>query len=161
MTRPNKPLAARSGAVSAAAGMSWMALVAATTFGAGEFDFVRAEISGDDPVGDDGTPLRLIVQAYDSGAVGDGNVPSPDARPHASLQRAITAEELKKGVSVELVNVRGGAAKSDAVVVAWIERGLPDLEFDALRARPMPGAFVGTGTREAPTATEPVRLRLA
>jgi hypothetical protein len=76
--------------------------------------------------------------------------PQAFAHPLASVQRAISAEELEKGVAVDIVQL-GESASEDAVarggerrprvVVAWIERGAPDLDFDALQARPAPDAF--------------------
>ena len=148
-TQPGKKRnVATSAAVSAATGMSWMALVAATTFGTGELDCIRAEISSDDaPGAEDDESLRLIVQSYEAGSV-DAQGPSKYARPLGSIQRAITPEELKKGVSVDLVNVRRDESGEAPVVVAWIERGEPTLELDARRARPDPGRFLSSGEAE-------------
>ena len=57
-------------------------------------------------------PLRLIVQAYAS------------RRPIGSVQRSVTHAELQQGVSVEVPHL---AAQVAPRVVAWVERGTPDL----------------------------------
>lgn len=128
---------------SAAAGASWMALVAATTVGLATVQRVRAEVSVD--AGAFPTELsdeyRLIVQSYSAGSLVDG-VPVAHARPLASTQRSVTAEELSRGVAVDVVDV-GERADDSAVIVAWIESGAPNLEFDGRRARPARGAPIG------------------
>jgi hypothetical protein len=43
-------------------------------------------------------------------------------------------------------------------VVAWIEAGKPDLEFDGRSASPLPGSLVGRARR--PRAGELVQIRL-
>ena len=128
---------------SATAG-SWMALLAATTLGdvAGT---VHAEVraSGVSPDG----AYRLVVQSYDAR---HGAVPGPDARPVGSTQRAVTADELRQGVHVDLLELRASEANSTTpVVVAWIEAGQPDLEFDGRTARPAPGSMYGVAKRGA------------
>jgi hypothetical protein len=119
----------------------------------GQLDRVRAEISGDpSPLAEaDGEAYRLIVQSYDSKSVGADHRPAPHARPRASTQRAITVEELRNGVEVDVVQVGGDTAAS-SIVVAWIERGAPDLELDALTARPAPDAFYGSGAQVTESA---------
>lgn len=134
-------------AASVAAGASWMALVAATTLGIGQFARVRAEIStghgvsaGDESDG----ALRLIVQSYAPESVGADRLPAAFARPLGSAQRAVTADELRRGVSVDVVQLDADAQEGRApVVVAWVESGPPDLEFDALQARPAENSFYG------------------
>lgn len=64
------------------------------------------------------------------------------ARPLASAQRSVTPEELARGVAVDVVDV-GEAANDSAVIVAWLERGSADLDFDARRARPSRDAYIG------------------
>lgn len=128
---------------SAAAG-SWMALLAATTLGdvAGT---VHAEVRADG-LSSRGA-YRLVVQSYDARG---GVVPGPDARPVGSTQRAVTADELREGVHVDLLELRAGEAPSTApVVVAWIEAGEPNLEFDGRTARPAPGSVYGVAKRGA------------
>ncbi|HZU82107.1 MAG TPA: hypothetical protein VE987_04285 [Polyangiaceae bacterium] len=129
----------------AAAG-SWIALLAATTLGDAA-DTLSAEVHAD---GLSEGAFRLIVQSYDAS---DGQVPGRDARPIGSVQRAVTADELKRGVHVDLVELRERAgATSGAVsplVVAWIEPGAPDLEFDGRTSRPAPGSVYGVVKRDA------------
>src|SRR4029453_9408840 len=123
---PDPP--SRSPGASAKAGASWLALVAATSLGVGYFGCVRAEITAEPGIGTDGADggYRLIVQSYAATSVGADQRPEAFARPLGSTQRAITAEELEKGVAVDIVQM-GDAATEAAVVVAWIERGAPDL----------------------------------
>lgn len=126
-----------------------MALVAATTVGLAELQRVRAEVTvgqGDLPA-EAPDEYRLVVQSYAAANVVDG-VPQHGARPLASAQRSVTAEELSRGISVDVLGVGtsngGSAVAEDAVIVAWVERGAPNLEFDGRRARPSPGAITGT-----------------
>ncbi|HEY4014031.1 MAG TPA: hypothetical protein VGM06_11885 [Polyangiaceae bacterium] len=128
---------------SATAG-SWMALLAATTLGdvAGT---VHAEVRADGlaPRG----AYRLVVQSYDARY---GTVPGPDERPVGSVQRAVTADELREGVHVDLLELRAGEAPTASpVIVAWIEAGQPDLEFDGRTARPARGSVYGVAKRGA------------
>jgi len=128
---------------SAAAG-SWIALVAATMLGDAA-DALRAEVRADDLTG--AGLYRLVVQSYDAHR---GHVPGRDSRPVGSVQRAVTAEELRNGVHVSLLEMRDGAgsgSSSDPVVLAWIEAGGPDLEFDGRVARPPPGSVYGMAKR--------------
>ncbi len=117
--------------------VSWLALLAATTLGAGELDQVWAHVSG----GVSGENLRLVVQTFASAAIDASGRVSPRARPLGSMQRAVTADELSRGVSVSVVQVRAGG--DTAVVMAWVEPGDPNLELDALTARPLAAAHVG------------------
>ncbi len=123
----------------AAAG-SWLALLAATTLGDAA-DTLRAEVKAAGLAGA-GT-YRLVVQSYD--ATGH------DARPVGSVQRAVSAEELRHGVNVNLVGLRQAAQLQEQaqspMVVAWIEAGEPDLEFDGRKARPSPGSVYGVVKR--------------
>jgi hypothetical protein len=137
----------------AATSASWMALLAATTIGLGNIQRVRAEVSANiQSIGEAGIDgYRLIVQSYPRASLAQGDLPGARVRPLGSAQRAITLEELAHGVSVDVVGV-GEALDEDAVVVAWVERGKPDLEFDALRARPTDGAVYGTGDAQAASA---------
>jgi hypothetical protein len=122
---------------------SWLALLAATTIGAGA-DTLRAEIKADG-LRDD-APYRLIVQTYDGARTA---LPAAYARPVGSAQRAVTAAELRAGVKVNLVELRkaAGASGDKPVVVAWVEAGEPNLEFDGRTARPRPGSVYGTARR--------------
>jgi len=124
-----------------AAAASWTALVAAT-LGFSSVNLVRAEIASSQ-IGTSGA-YRLVVQSYAPESLAADERPGTFARPLSSMQRAVTAEELERGIAVDLVQI--DAAAGSAVVVAWVEPGEPDLEFDALRARPSPGAHYGTGS---------------
>jgi hypothetical protein len=152
--QPKRARGATGMVATAAVGASWMALVAATTLGLGPVGRVRAEISSDQSVlSDDGDAegMRLIVQSYAAESVGADHMPGEFARPLGSIQRAITADELRRGLAVDVVQVGADADfhPDGAVVVAWIERGHPDLEFDALQARPSVDAFYGASSRAA------------
>jgi hypothetical protein len=132
-----------------------MALLAATTLGVEGANTVRAEVRADEELGDS-RDYRLVVQSFDDGA---GHRPSPRARPVGSFQRSVTAAELRSGVKISLVELRQGArGQNDGAVVAWIEAGKPDLEFDGRTARPLPGSMVGLA-RKAQGAS-PVQIRL-
>lgn len=146
--------AAGKAAVSVATGASWMALVAATTLGLGQVGRVRAEISADQLRVDDADAYRLIVQSYAPEAVGADHLPGEHARPLGSIQRAITAEELERGIAVDVVQIGNDAEPIEAapIVVAWIERGQPDLDFDGLEARPRLDAFYGVSRSPLVTA---------
>lgn len=136
--------AARRGTRSAAAG-SWLALLAVTTLGDGA-DTLHAEVRAD---GLREGAYRLVVQSYDAS---DGKVPGRHARPVGSAQRAVTADELRSGVHVNLLELRESAAETASerpVVVAWIEAGEPNLEFDGRNARPRPGSVYGVAKRDA------------
>jgi hypothetical protein len=138
---------------SAAAG-SWLALLAATTLGNGA-DTLHAEVRAKNV--SDG-PYRLVVQSYDAS---DGVLPGRSARPGGSVQRAVTADELRAGVRVNLLELRDQRAVEGGVrpmVVAWIEAGAPDLEFDGRAARPQPGSVYGVVARDG--GQDAVRIRL-
>jgi hypothetical protein len=128
------------------ASASWLALLAAMTLGQGEMDQVRAHISGGELSG--AGAHRLVLHSYARKSVGSDGRPSPAARPIGSLQRAITADELRDGLSVSLIQV--GQKVDDAVLVAWVEPGEPILELDARTARPAPGASVGIAQSAEP-----------
>jgi len=133
---------------------SWTALLAATTLGVPAANTVRAEVRADTELSA-GRAYRLVVQSYDpsdrdAALRGRG-------RPIGSVQRAVTADEMKRGVHVDLMELRQTAGGTDdvargnlakALVLAWVEEGKPDLELDARRARPLPGSLVGTVGRE-------------
>src|SRR5271166_3408664 len=87
------------GSRSAAAG-SWLALLAATTLGDAA-DTVRAEVRADGL--SHGGRYRLVVQSYE---LSHGAVPGPTSRPVGSTQRAVTADELREGVQVDLLELR-------------------------------------------------------
>jgi hypothetical protein len=63
----------------------------------------------------------------------------------ASLQRAISQDELKSGLDIDVVHVGAACPNPDELVVfAWVEPGQPDLDYDAALARPSHGALRGT-----------------
>jgi len=147
------------------AGVSWVALVAATSLGIGGVQRVRAAVSADPrELGDSRDGYRLIVQSYARSSLGSGQLPGGRARPLASTQRAITAEQLARGVAVDMLGLdKAGSPSPDApVIVAWVERGRPDLDFDGFEARPGADAFYGVALTESsisPIAATPVVLK--
>lgn len=146
---------------SAAAGASWMTLVAATTVGLTELRRVRAEVSAQSPElsREDSHGYRLVVQSYADENLVDG-VPSVHARPLASAQRSVTAEELSRGVAVDVMGV-GSQQVDSPVIVAWVERGAPNLEFDGRRARPGRDAYIGIAKAGGGVAAPQARLVLS
>ena len=136
---------------SAAAGASWMALLAATSLGAVSVERMRAEVSAQDLAAATSAGYRLIVQSYASKSVAANQLPGANHRPLASMQRAVTAEELAHGIAVDVLQI-DERSDEQAVIVAWIEHGAPDLELDALRARPSRGAVYGVGESTAGSA---------
>ncbi len=141
---PKRKTASQRRGRSAARG-SWLALVAATTLGDG-VDTLRAEVRADGLTDGD---YRLVVQSYHGK---DGRMLGRRTRPIGSAQRTVTADELRAGVQVPVLEVRERAVemRSEApYVVAWVEAGGPDLEFDGLTARPRPGSVYGVVRRAA------------
>ena len=85
--------------VVAAAGVSWVALLASTTAGIESVQRVRAAISADPrKLSKSPDGYRLIVQSYPRSMVASGELPAERARPLGSTQRAITREELARGI---------------------------------------------------------------
>lgn len=138
------------------AAVSWFSLVAATTAGIGPTATVRTCVKAD--VAEDLGELRLVVHSYLPEQLGERTVPSATDRPVSSTQRAVTAEELRQGVMIDVVQPVAVAGSEGApVVVAWVERGRANLDYDALLARPTPGVPRGCakarGSSEAMRAT--------
>ncbi len=136
------------------AGVSWVALVAATSLGIGGVQLVRAAVSGDtSALGESADGYRLIVQSYAPSSFGSGQLPAGRAKPLASTQRSITAGELARGVAVSVLGLETGAAGSaeTPVIVAWVERGRADLAFDGFEARPAADAFYGAAPSADPS----------
>jgi hypothetical protein len=149
------------GIVATAGHASWIALVAATTLGAVQFASLRAEIKAEPgvTVDDAAGEYRLVVQSYASErSVAADGLPAAGAKALASAQRAITAQELRDGIAVDILQV-GGDADGKPIVIAWVELGQPNLEFDALRARPNPGAFYGVARSEGDTGSTRVNIQ--
>jgi hypothetical protein len=71
--------------------------------------------------------LRLVVQVFGAGR-----------RPLGSAQRAVSVAQLRAGVRVDVVQVGGDEIAPR--VVAWVEPGAPDLEYEGLEASPSAGA---------------------
>lgn len=93
-------------------------------------------------------PMRLVVQTFPDDARG------PKARPISSVQRNVTADELRRGVRVNVVDPSG---RDSTRVLAWVERGEADLELDGHAAKPSRRSIVGN----APSRTDgPVRIVL-
>jgi hypothetical protein len=127
---------------------SWLALVAATSLGIPHAETVRAEIKLPPEALESGGRYRLIVQSYDT--LGRATL-IPSGRPRASTQRTITPADLVDGVRIDLIEIGDEeAARTERRVIAWVEPGEADLEFDARRAKPMPGSFYGV----APSGNE-------
>ncbi len=124
-------------------GDSWLSLLAATTPGLGSVRSIRAQIQA--IVTGNSGPLRLVVQSYDPAQLTKGQLPAAGVRPLASLQRSISAEELARGLEVELVELGVTGAVVRPVLVAWVEPGYADLVFDALLARPSRDALLCVG----------------
>jgi hypothetical protein len=140
MARSRRPSKFKSHPIVSA---SWVALLAATTLGVDGANTVRAEVRADEDLVET-RDYRLVVQSFDADAAGNPRA----AKPVGSYQRAVTAAELRSGVSVSVVELRGESAKSNGgAVVAWIEAGKPDLEFDGRTSRPRPGSMVGLARR--------------
>jgi hypothetical protein len=113
-----------------------MDLLAATMSPDTSADSVQAEVRADVP---DAGHLRLIVQSYEEGS----------SRPVGSVQRAVTANELRSGVHVHLVELRErGSQRRKPRVVAWVEDSALD-EFDGLSSKPAPGSPYGEARRKA------------
>lgn len=129
-----------------------MALVAATTLGLQGVQRVRAEVSvGAGKLASDSvSEYRLIVQSYSAASIVDG-VPRAYARPLASAQRSVTAEELTLGVAIDVVEL-GDRDSGSPVIVAWLERGTADLDFDGRRARPGRDAYRGVASAQSEQA---------
>jgi hypothetical protein len=126
-----------------AGSVSWLALVAATSLGIAHAETVRAEVKLAGDSLESGGRYRLIVQSYDRLATAS-SIPA-SLRPRASTQRAVTADDLARGIRIDLIEFGDGETASDkrGVVVAWVEVGEANLEFDARRARPTPGSLYG------------------
>lgn len=113
---------------------------------------MRAEVRSDEELAES-REYRLVVQSYDAKSHG------PRSRPVGSVQRAVTAAEIRRGITVNLVELRLAApSTNDGAVVAWIEAGKPDLEFDGRMARPLPGSMSGRARRGSGSS---VQIRLS
>jgi hypothetical protein len=160
VTNRTKKIAPRT---ASPAGVSWVALVAATTLGIAGVQRVRAAVSADPrELGDSRDGYRLIVQSYAPSSLGSGQLPGGRTRPLASTQRPITAGELARGVAVDVVGLEERAkAESEApVIIAWIEPGRADLAFDGFESRPAADAFYGIASSVDPAEAKPTAIVL-
>jgi hypothetical protein len=115
---------------------SWMDLLAATMLDDTSAETIEAEVRANVP---DARGLRLIVQSFEEG----------NARPVGSVQRAVTARELRSGVHVHLVELRERSSeRGKQRVVAWVETSDLD-EYDGLGAKPTRGSPYGEARRNA------------
>jgi hypothetical protein len=121
--------------------------VASTSLGSNRCDQLRAQVFAEQlaPKHQAEATLRLIVQSYDPAGLDRDGRPKPHARPLSSAQRSVSAEDLARGVYVDLVQL-DGEADDELTVVAWIESGEADLEYDALGARPQGALIYGEAT---------------
>jgi hypothetical protein len=119
---------------------SWLALVAATSLGIPFAETVRAEIKLPPEALESEGRYRLIVQSYDT--LGRPSL-IPSGKPRASTQRTVTQADLVGGVRIDLIELGEEDARSERRVIAWVEPGEANLEFDARRAKPTPGSFYG------------------
>ena len=127
---------------------SWLALVAATSLGISHAETVRAEIRLPPEVLESEGRYRLIVQSYDT--LGRASL-IPSGRPRASTQRTVTPADLVDGIRIDLIELGDEeATRTERRVIAWVEPGEANLEFDARRAKPMPGSVYGV----APSGNE-------
>jgi hypothetical protein len=162
MMATRNPKKSTKAELSAAGAASWVAIVAATTLGMSSVAKMRAEVSVAGPfaaAGALGTDYRLIVQSYARDSVGENQLPGARTRPLASAQRAVTLEELARGVAVDMLQINAASSDQSPMIVAWVENGAPDLEYDALRARPNAGAFYGTAESARGSAHVVLRRR--
>jgi hypothetical protein len=141
MSRPTQPKPKRRPVAESA---SWLALVAATSLGIGYAETVRAEIRLPREAVTSGGRYRLIVQSYDS-LHPTQEIPSSSVRPRASAQCSVTLDDLADGVRIDLISLgeKGAPEPDKGVVVAWVEPGEANLEFDARRARPTADSLFG------------------
>jgi hypothetical protein len=137
------PRSRRNSAVVVRGADSWLGLVAATTKGVGERRRVRVRIRATAPI--KGDAFRLIVQSYAASSYQSSGPPVDSSTPVASLQRAVSPEELQLGLDLDVMHVGcDGHIPSEFIVFAWVEPGQPDLEYDAALARPSNGALCGS-----------------
>jgi hypothetical protein len=137
---------------------SWMALLAATTLG-WDGRTLRAMVRADETLAlDDSATYALVVQSYDGSSIEEG------ARPVGSLQRFVSGAELRRGVDVNLIELRSPARVHEAieaVVVAWITAENASLEMDGRAARPELGQGYGRARARALGPARPVRIALS
>jgi hypothetical protein len=145
-------------AASPPATASWTALLAGVALGCAGAALLHVEVRSEVQL-DPGRSYRLVVHSYDRA---DPSRFGQYERPVASTQRSVTAEELRSGVRVGLLEFQQERGESDSdtetsrvsLVVAWVEEGKADLELDGLRARPRPGGMLGAAPRGRPVSLQ-------
>jgi hypothetical protein len=141
-TDNSQPRARTASSVVVRSGASWLSLVAATTKGIGQLGRVRVRIKANVRI--PGSSFRLVVHSYSASALQHDEPPSAALVPVASLQRAVSQDELRTGIELDVVHVgASGRVPDDVVVFAWVEPGHPDFKYDAALARPSVGALKG------------------
>lgn len=138
--------ASSASSASSPSGSSWLSLLVSSALG------TRARTTSTEIRAENARlargPMRLVVQTFPDDARG------PKARPISSVQRNVTADELRRGVRV---NVFDPSGRDSTRVLAWVERGEADLELDGHAAKPSRRSIVGN----APSRTDgPVRIVL-
>lgn len=134
--------ARRQGELPVRSSASWLSLIAATTKGMGQLGRVRVKVKATARI--PGDAFRLVVHSYSASALSHDEAPSTALMPIASLQRAVSQEELRSGLELDLVHVGSSISiPDDFVVFAWVEPGRPNFAYDAALARPSLGALKG------------------
>lgn len=123
---------------------SWTSLVA-TTLGLDIFGRLRIVVRAQSVGLERG---RLVVQAFAKA--------ENQARPVASAQRAVSRDDLLGGIEI-MLHPEHCQPDASHHVLAWIEPGEPDLEYDGLRA--VPKAPVSLGRVRALRNRAEVELR--
>jgi len=141
-----------------AGSVSWLALVAATSLGIAHAETVRAEVKFTGDALEGGGRYRLIVQSYDK--LDRASFIPSSVRPRASAQRSVTADDLARGIRIDLIELGEAEGDHEGVVVAWVEPGEANLEFDARRARPTPGSLYGVAESNPPDGQSSVEIVL-
>jgi hypothetical protein len=62
----------------------------------------------------------------------------------------VTPADLVDGLRIDLIELGEEDARGERRVIAWVEPGEANLEFDARRAKPTPGSLYGV----APSSNE-------
>jgi hypothetical protein len=115
---------------------SWLSLLATSSLGLARAETLVAQVVAPGLRQSRG-PLRLVVQTFDGDRRG---------RPLTSVQRSVTASELRHGVRVDVVDLSAKQNSARPVqVMAWVEQGEATLPFDGRRSEPGRGSLVGYG----------------
>jgi hypothetical protein len=130
-------------------GRSWLSLLASSALGVDQIDTTEVEVTTRALPRASG-PFRLVVQTF-AGETGRKR------RPLGSVQRVVSAAELRRGVRLSLVEL-GGSEATEPYVVAWLEATNEPLELDGRHAQPPQGSLVAMG--RAMRGVNPVRLVL-